>query len=208
VILELNSLNPLKWTRASAPLPSVVPQRLATPIGVPSVACAFVSVKAVTSQEMAAVENEVAMSTAAVVADVSAVPVATVVPHQKAGFVRFIDKVGGFFVRHEGAIEQAAVDAEAVLALTPFGPEYDLVVNAIVGIRRMASASKSAGVAISGPDQMKKVVEAVTPGLVNILVSKNVIDNHDVHIANYTQVLFDLLSGPTVGPAASTAAKA
>lgn len=131
---------------------------------------------------------------------ISAVTVAPVVK-AKSGFVRFIDKVGSFMLRHESAIEHAAVDLEPVLALTPFGPEYDLVVNAIVGMRRTAAASKAAGAEISGVDQMKKVLETVTPALVNILVVKGVLDSHDVHIANYAQVVFDLLCGPAVAAA-------
>jgi hypothetical protein len=141
-----------------------------------------------------AVENT--MSTTAVVPAVQA----------KNGFLRFIDAIGHFFQKVSPVVEQVAIAAEPFLALTPFGPEYDLVVNAIIGVQKTATASIAAGVNLSGPQKMGLVLQSVTPGLNTILTSKGVTQDTETHIANWTQLVFGLLSGP-VGAMVSGAAK-
>ncbi|WP_188760843.1 hypothetical protein [Edaphobacter acidisoli] len=126
------------------------------------------------------------------------------------GFERFIDKIGAFFKRAEPAINAAegvAVSAEPFLALTPYGPEYDLVLNAIVGAQQTAEASLATGVTLTGEQKMALVLAAVTPGLTAILKSKNVTSGIPAAIAQFAQNVYNLQTGPatTVPPAAAAA---
>jgi hypothetical protein len=132
---------------------------------------------------------------------------AVVQPQQKNGFLRFIDAVGNFFQHAAPVAEAVAVAAEPFLALTPFGPEYDLVVNAVVGIQKTATASIEAGVNLSGAQKMALVIQSVTPGLDAILTSKGVTTDTETHIANWTQLVYNLLTGPVVAAVAAAAAK-
>jgi hypothetical protein len=120
---------------------------------------------------------------------------APVVP-QHNGFVRFIDAIGHFFVKAAPVAEEVMVAAQPFLALTPFGPEYTLVEQAILGVQKTATASLAAGKDFTGAQKMALVLQAVTPGLNTILTSKGVTSDTETHIANWTQVVFNLLSGP------------
>jgi hypothetical protein len=129
---------------------------------------------------------------------------APVVPHHN-GFVRFIDAIGhdlsvvGHVIQKDAPIvEGLAVAAEPILVFSPFGPEYALVVNAIVGVQKTAEASLAAGVNLTGTQKMGIVLNSVTPGLNAILSSKGVTSDTETHIANWTQLVFNLLSGPAV----------
>ena len=112
------------------------------------------------------------------------------------GFERFIDKIGRFFAKTAPMIEDVAIEAEPFLALSPVGPEYNLVVNAIVGIQRTATASIATGVNLTGSQKMALVLEAVSPGLTAILASKKVTSNVPAAIAQYAQNVYNLQAGP------------
>lgn len=116
----------------------------------------------------------------------------------KNGFIRFIDAIGHFFVKAGPRIEQVAVALEPALAFTPFGPEYDLVVNAIVGVQKTATASLAAGGTLTNEQKMALVLQAATPGLDTILKSAGHTDTTaiDAAIKNWAQVVFDILAGP------------
>jgi hypothetical protein len=136
------------------------------------------------------------------------IPMSTApVVQQHNGFVRFIDAVGHFFVRTAPVVEEVAVAAEPFLALTPFGPEYNLVVNAVVGVQKNATASIAAGVNLTNEQKFALAVQASQPGLNAILTSKGITDDTDAHINNWVQLIFNLLSGPVI-PAVVAATKA
>lgn len=139
----------------------------------------------------------------------AAPPAVPAAPH-KSGFIRLIDKLGGFFHTHEGTIQDCAIASESIVgALTPFGPEYDLVVNAIVGMRRTAAAAQVAGVQVAGPDQMKVVFAATMPTLSSILSSKGIAkDDQDAIIATYLQAVYSLHTLPAVTVQPALPAKA
>jgi hypothetical protein len=181
-------LNPVKWFGSKSGDASAAPVAAGVVVADP----AAVQVQEVSSSAEA-VEK--------VMATVAVVPVA-----QKNGFLRFIDAVGSFFVHVAPVAEQVAVAAEPFLALTPFGPEYDLVVNAVVGIQKTATASIAAGVDLTGAQKMALVIQSVTPGLNTILSSKGVSTDTEAVIANWTQVVYDLLTGPVVSAAVAAAA--
>jgi hypothetical protein len=127
----------------------------------------------------------------------------------ESGFMRFIDAIGNFFVKSAPVLEGLAVAAEPFLALSPFGPEYDLVVNAIIGVRKTATASLTIGATLTGTQQMALVLEAVVPGLTAILASKKVTTGIPTAINQFAQNVYNLQTGPTttVAPTAVSAAK-
>ena len=96
-------------------------------------------------------------------------------------------------------LEKVAVAVEPFLALTPFGAEYDLVVNAIIGAQQTATASLAAGSTLSGATKMALVLQAVTPGVTTILASKGITEPIAVQqaIAEFAQNVFNLQSGLT-----------
>lgn len=153
----------------------------------------------VQSEPVKAVENDMSTATTPVAA-----------ASQPNGFIRFIDAIGNFFVKSAPVLETIAVDAEPFLALTPFGPEYDLVVNAIVGVQKTATASLTTGATLTGEQKMALVLEAVAPGLTQILASKKVTSGIPTAISQFAQNVFNLQTGPTttVAPSATPAAKA
>lgn len=132
------------------------------------------------------------------------------VPPQHNGFVRFIDAIGSFFVHQAPRIEAIAIAAEPFLALTPFGPEYNLVLNAIVGVQKTATASLAASATLTGAQKMSLVVQAVTPGLTSILGSKGITGSIEAAIEQFAQNVYNLQTGPTttVPAASSTPVKA
>jgi hypothetical protein len=152
-------------------------------------------VAAAVSMPAKAVESN--MSTAAVVPGAPA----------QSGFVRFIDAIGNFFKKSAPELEAVAQAAEPFLALSPFGPEYDLVVNAVVGVQQTATASLAAGVGLTGVQKMALVLEAVTPGLTQILASKKVTSGIPAAISQFAQNVYNLQTGPTttVAPGAVVA---
>lgn len=113
------------------------------------------------------------------------------------GWIRFIDAIGSFFHHAAPIIEGLAVAAEPFLALSPFGPEYQLVVNAIIGAKHIADASLAAGTGISGTQKMALVVEATTPALTTILRSKGIVSNIPAAISQFAQNVYNLQTGPT-----------
>jgi hypothetical protein len=116
----------------------------------------------------------------------------------ESGFKRFIDEVGNFFVHTAPIVEEEAVAAEPFLALTPFGPEYNLVVGAIVGIQKVATVSLSTGAALSGVQRMALVMSAVLPGLEAILKSKGITEPAAVSAASsqFAQNVYNFQTGP------------
>lgn len=127
------------------------------------------------------------------------------------GFQRFIDKIGALFIKAQPAINtanQLAVDAETFLALTPYGPEYDLVVNAVVGAEKTGAASLAAGTALTGAQKMALVLQAVAPGLSSILASKKVTSGIPAAIQQFAQNVYNLQTGPFTTVPPSTAAPA
>lgn len=136
----------------------------------------------------------------AVESDMSTAPVVPAAPAaapKESGFTRFIDAIGNFFKKSAPEIEAVAEAAEPFLALTPFGPEYDLTVNAIVGVQQTATASLSTGATLTNAQKMALVLEAITPGLTSILASKNVTSGIPAAISQFAQNIFNLLAGPT-----------
>lgn len=121
-----------------------------------------------------------------------------VVPAKKNAVLRFIDAVGHFLVRAAPIVEEVAVAAEPFLAFTPFGPEYDLAVNAIVGVQKTAEASIAAGVNLTGEQKFALALQAAGPGLNTILTSKGVTADTETHVSNWIQLIFNLLSGPVI----------
>jgi hypothetical protein len=117
-------------------------------------------------------------------------------------FVRFIDAIDTFFKKDAPIIEGVAVAAEPFLALTPAGPEYDLVVGAIVGTQKIASASLAVGANLSGAQKMALVISACTPGLSAILASKNVTTGVTAAVSQFAQNVYNMQTGPvtTVAP--------
>jgi hypothetical protein len=114
------------------------------------------------------------------------------------GFTRFIDAIGNFFKKDAPVIEAAAVAAEPILALSPFGPEYDLVVNAIVGVQKTATASLTTGASLSDTQKMALVVQAITPGVTIVLASKGITESATVAaaIAQFAQNVYNFQTGP------------
>lgn len=128
----------------------------------------------------------------------TAVVVQSVSTSKPNGFVRFIDAIGHFFVKQAPVIEKVAEAAEPLLALTPFGPEYDLIVNAIVGVQKTATASLTTGASLTGEQRMALVIQAVTPGVTAILASKGITEPTAVEqaIAQFAQNVYNLQTGP------------
>lgn len=124
---------------------------------------------------------------------------------------RFIDKIGALFIKAKPAIEglgEIAAAAEPFLALSPAGPEYDLVVNSIIGVGKTAAASLAAGTALTGTQKMALVLQAVTPGLTAILASKNITSGIPTAIQQFAQNVYNLQTGPFTTVPPSTAAPA
>lgn len=140
----------------------------------------------------------------AVIPDASQLPAAPVAPHKPA-FIRLIDKLGSFFHAHGGELAQCAEAAEPfVAALTPFGPEYDLAVTAVVGMSRMGAAAQAAGLQMSGPDRMKGAFAIASSALASILTARGVVtQDQDAIILKYLQSVYDLHTLPAV-PATAT----
>jgi hypothetical protein len=114
------------------------------------------------------------------------------------GFKRFIDAIGSFFEKTAPILEQAAVAAEPLLALSPVGPEYDLVVNAIVGVQKTATASLSTGATLTAEQKMALVIQAITPGVTTVLASKGITETATVNsaIAQFAQNVYNFQAGP------------
>ena len=122
-----------------------------------------------------------------------------VVPVQENAVERFIDKIEAVFVKAAPvaqALENAAVDAEPILALTPAGPEYQVAVNAIVGAQQVAEASLAAGTNLTGEQKAAIAVQAATPALNTILTSKGVSSGTEGVISTWIQNVFNILAGP------------
>lgn len=121
------------------------------------------------------------------------------------GFTRFIDAIGAFFKKAAPTLVAGAVAAEPLLALTPFGPEYDLVVNAIVGVQQTATASLSTGATLTSAQKMSLVISAVTPGITTVLASKGITASAsvDTAIAEFAQNVYNLQTGPVVATPAA-----
>ncbi len=114
-------------------------------------------------------------------------------------FERFLDHVKTFFVKAGPVItevEDIAVAAEPILALTPIGPEYDLVVNAIMMAQQIAKASIVAGTKLTGKQKADIAISAATPALMTILTSKGITTSTELIIANWIQNVFNILIGP------------
>lgn len=149
----------------------------------------------VTAAKPVAQVQEVSKSAEAVESEMST---AAVVPAPaESGWTRFIDAIGSFFKKSAPVIEGIAVAAEPFLALSPFGPEYDLVVNAIVGVQQTATASLTTGATLTGTQKMALVLEAITPGLTAILASKKVTSGIPAAISQFAQNVYNLQTGPT-----------
>jgi len=151
-----------------------------------------------------AVANSETGSSAKAVETMMATTAVTPAPAEN-GFERFIDKIGQFFKKDAPIIEGFAVAAEPFLALTPFGPEYALVVNAIIGVQKTATASLSTGASLTGAQKMALVLEAASPGLTAILASKQVTSGVPAAISQFAQNVYNLQTGPvtTVAPTAA-----
>lgn len=144
------------------------------------------------------------MATAAVTPEAGEVlPANTPVPvapvKQKAPFIRFIDrigKIGGFLLHEAPVIAKVAQELEPEMALTPFGPEYKLVVDAIVGAQRTASMTAQVGAQLTGDQKMALVISAITPALAKLLESKGVKSGVPDAIAQFAQSVYGLQAGP------------
>ena len=118
------------------------------------------------------------------------------------GFQRWIDAIGRFFIKAAPVVkevEAVAIAAEPFLALTPFGPEYNLVLNAIVGVQKSAEASLAAGASLNGAQKMALVIQSVTPGVSAILASKGVTSNIPAIVAAFAQNVYNMDSPSRAG---------
>ena len=130
---------------------------------------------------------------------VSVVPAASPAapaPAHHNGFIRFIDAVGHDIAHIAPPVLHAAVAAEPILALTPFGPEYQLVVNAIVSAQQQATASIAAQPTLTGEQKLALAIQASTPSLTTILNSKGVNADQQAAIQAWVQTVFQILAGP------------
>jgi hypothetical protein len=123
------------------------------------------------------------------------------------GFERFIDKLESFVSAELPIVVGAAVAAEPILALTPIGPEYALVVTAIAAAEKASAAFRSkTGVSLTGKQKMSLVVQATTPGLAAILTEKGVTDTAiPTAINQFAQNVYNLQTGPAAAPPAPAA---
>ena len=127
----------------------------------------------------------------------TATPVAAAAPPaQRNGFIRFIDKVGHGIAHAAPIILGVAKAAEPILALTPFGPEFDLVVNAVIGAQQSATASIAASPTLTGEQKLALAIEASTPGLTTILNDRGVTADQQAAIQAWVQTVFQILAGP------------
>jgi hypothetical protein len=135
--------------------------------------------------------NEVIpMSTAAVV---------PVVKHEN-GFERFIDKLKAFVKKEAPLADAVANAAKPILALTPFGPEYNLALTAIETAARADVATQAAaGKPLTGTQQMALAVQLANTGIATILESKGVTEPTAVQaaISQFLQNVYDLQTGPS-----------
>jgi hypothetical protein len=117
---------------------------------------------------------------------------------KESGFTRFIDAIGHFFEHVAPTVEAAAVAAEPLLALTPFGPEYALVVNAIIGVQKTATASLATSATLTAAQRMALVLEAITPGVTTVLASKGITEPAAVTaaISQFAQNVYNFQAGP------------
>lgn len=143
----------------------------------------------VSQPSMAAEAVEYPMSTAPVTPEVKV----------ENGFERFIDKLNKFIAsKLPGAIKIAEA-AEPILALTPAGPEYNLVVGAIAIASQASAASVAAGgPALTGEQKMAIAVQSSTPALTTILASKGVTSEVPAAISQFAQNVYNLQTGPAV----------
>lgn len=118
-------------------------------------------------------------------------------------FVRFIDQIEHIARAAVPVIrfgEKLAIAAEPELALTPFGPEYILCLNAILGVQKVAGASLAAGKDLTAEQRFSLAAQAALPGLQTILASKGItIPDAQAEAANqFLQNVYNLQAGPVV----------
>ena len=121
---------------------------------------------------------------------------ATPAPAHKNGFLRFIDAVGHDIKVAAPIVLGAAKAAEPILALTPFGPEYKLVVDAVIAAQQKATASIAAAPDLTGEQKLALAIEASTPSLTTILNEKGVTTGQQAAIQAWVQTVFQILAGP------------
>jgi hypothetical protein len=148
------------------------------------------------------VEGEHAVMSTAAVTTAPTEPAKT-----ENGFERFIDKLESFVSAELPVVSSVAVAAEPILALTPIGPEYALVVTAIAAAEKASAAFRSkTGVALTGKQKMSLVVQATAPALSAILTAKGVTDaSIPTAIGQFAQNVYNLQTGPAAATLPSPA---
>lgn len=145
------------------------------------------------SQDVPAKAEESTMATA---------PIAPAPTSTENGFERFIDKLESFVSAELPTVIDAAVAAEPILALTPVGPEYALVVTAIAAAEKASAAFRSkTGVSLTGTQKMSLVVQATAPTLTATLSAAGVTDAAiPTAIGQFAQNVYNFQSTPAAAP--------
>jgi hypothetical protein len=134
------------------------------------------------------------MSTAPVVA----------APKTENGFERFIDKFKAFVKKEAPLVDEVANAAKPILALTPFGPEYNLALTAIETAAKVDAATQAAaGKPLTGTQQMALAVQVANTGLTTILASKGITESAatEAAISQFLQNVYNIQTGPATATA-------
>jgi hypothetical protein len=125
------------------------------------------------------------------------------------GFERFIDSLGSFFKKAAPIALEGAEVAAPLLALSPIGPEYNIVlggITAAIGADQAITAASSTP--LSGTQKMAIALSVASPQLTTILASKGITEPTSVQTAiqQFAQNVYNLQTGPAavVKPANST----
>jgi hypothetical protein len=153
---------------------------------------------------------EVSMPAKAVESNMST---AAVVPAAPNGFVRFIDKLRDFLKKAAPVADEVAEAAKPILALTPFGAEYNIALTAIeTAAKADISIQSASATPLTGIQQLAIAIQVAQPELATILASKGVVEPTSVQtaISQFVQNVYNFQTGPvaTVPPTAAAVVKA
>ncbi len=115
------------------------------------------------------------------------------------GFVRFIDGLENFFKHAAPVVGNLAEAARPILALTPYGPEYNLALTGIeTAVQADIAVQKASATPLTGVQKMALAVAVATPGITQILAAKGVHETstQQTAIAQFLQNVYSLQTGP------------
>ncbi len=154
------------------------------------------------------VDASTASSTTAASTTADASPV--ILPAKKqSGFHRFIDELFSFVKKAAPVADQLANAAKPIMALTPFGPEYNLAVTGIeTAVQADVATQAASGIPLTNLQKMALALQVSTPGITQILASKGITEPVPVQtaISGFVQTVYDLHTGPTAAATPATAA--